>query len=318
MLPGRRFRAMGSDGRILVVGGPADVVDVAVERIQDLERRWSRFRPDSEVSRANARAGRWTTVSPETVALVERAELARRATRGSFDPTLLPDVIAAGYDRTFDQVDTAAGPRTHPTGRSRPRRPATDPVALAVDRSASAVLVPEGGGFDPGGIGKGYAGDVVLRELLDQGVVGACLSLGGDVRVGGVGPDGGDWTVLVDDPRDPLGLPLLTLSLADGAVATSSRLKRRWRGVDGSMQHHLIDPSTGLPAATPTLGATVVASEGWQAEALAKIAFTAPAEFIARLSEADATGLLVTRDEVLRAPDLGRFTSPRTRTPARG
>ena len=98
----RRARAMGSDAVVVVVGGPSGLADAAIERLGDLERRWSRFLPDSDVSRANRAAGEWTRVSPETLALVERAELARRRTGGRFDATRLRELEHAGYDRTFE------------------------------------------------------------------------------------------------------------------------------------------------------------------------------------------------------------------------
>ena len=91
------------------------------------------------------------------------------------------------------------------------------------------------------------------------------------------------------------------------------------RATTARTAHHLIDPTTGAPAVTPTLSATVVAAEGWQAEALAKVAFLAPPEaFVAHLTEAGATGLVVTEDGVLRAPDLARFVTagPAHDTPA--
>lgn len=314
---------MGSDAHLVVVGGAPWLADTAVARVQDLERRWSRFLPDSEISRANARAGSWTQVSPETLALVERAELARRRTDGRFDPTRLADVEHAGYDRSFDQLAERGHDPYRGADRARPTAQSVDDggettdtatataAVVLVDRARSSVLVPPGVGFDPGGIGKGFAADLVLDELLAEGAGGACVNLGGDVRVGGLGPDGGDWKVTVEDPRDPAGPPVVTLLLADGAVATSSRCRRQWRRDDGTPAHHLIDPTTGAPAVTPTLSATVIASEGWQAEALAKVAFLAPPEaFVARLTEAGATGLVVTEDGVLRAPDLARFVAP--------
>ena len=49
-----RVRAMGTEGHIVVIGGPVDGTVWAAERIEQLEARWSRFRPDSEVSRINA------------------------------------------------------------------------------------------------------------------------------------------------------------------------------------------------------------------------------------------------------------------------
>src|SRR5512142_1269671 len=84
-----RFRAMGSDAHVVVVGGRTGLVDDVRRRIVDLEQRWSRFLPASEVSVLNACAGEAVEVSPETRLLVERAIEAWRLTGGAFDPTVL-------------------------------------------------------------------------------------------------------------------------------------------------------------------------------------------------------------------------------------
>src|SRR6188474_3172238 len=99
----RRFRAMGSDVHVVVVGDPS-LLAVATFRVDELERRWSRFRPDSEISRLNAHRGEPVVVSVETFALVERSVRAWRETRGRFDPTVLGDLIRLGYDRPFEAV----------------------------------------------------------------------------------------------------------------------------------------------------------------------------------------------------------------------
>ncbi|MGZ4142751.1 MAG: FAD:protein FMN transferase, partial [Actinomycetota bacterium] len=98
-----RFRAMGSDVEVIVVGDPA-LLARAEERIGQLEARWSRFRPTSEISQLNERTGIPVVVSEETYALIELAVDATLATRGLFDPTVLHDVIDAGYDRTFEEI----------------------------------------------------------------------------------------------------------------------------------------------------------------------------------------------------------------------
>ena len=99
-----RFRAMGSDAHLIVVGGRTDLIDVAQRRITVLEQRWSRFIDTSEVCELNRRAGDEVAVSAETVLLVERAIEAWRLTGGGFDPTLLGAVIRAGYDTTFERL----------------------------------------------------------------------------------------------------------------------------------------------------------------------------------------------------------------------
>ena len=58
--------------------------------------------------------------------------------------------------------------------------------------------------------------------------------------------------------------------MSDGAVATSTTLKRRWQGDDGTVRHHLIDPATGLPSDSDVDLVTVVAAGAWAAEVLAK------------------------------------------------
>ena len=102
-----RFRAMGSDAHVLVVGGPLWLADRARDRVAALEQRWSRFIPDSEVNWLSRRSGSAVTVSPETVQLIAHAVDAWRVTDGAFDPTVLGDVIRAGYDESFEQLAAA-------------------------------------------------------------------------------------------------------------------------------------------------------------------------------------------------------------------
>ena len=81
-----RFRAMGSDAEVIVVDGPATALDHARCRIDQLEARWSRFIPVSEVSRLTHGAGSPVEVSADTVLLVECAVEAWRLTGGGTLP----------------------------------------------------------------------------------------------------------------------------------------------------------------------------------------------------------------------------------------
>ena len=257
------FRAMGTDVHLIVVGGhdPDALAAMARARIDDLEQRWSRFIDTSEISRLNQQAGTPLPVSPDTLELVARAKEAWRFSGGGFDPTVLGAMIRAGYDRPFDQLGPSPHAGTSPLGIG-----ADD---IVIDTDYGTVVLPPGTGFDPGGIGKGLAADLVAASVMAAGADGICVNLGGDVRVAGIGPDGGGWTVAVEHPwfSDPIAL----LGVADGAVATSTTLRRQWE-VDGDRRHHLIDPQTGSPSTTDLTLATVVAGEAWIAEVLAKSA----------------------------------------------
>lgn len=122
-------------------------------------------------------------------------------------------------------------------------------------------------GFDPGGIGKGLAADIVIGEALAAGASGVCVNLGGDLRVAGYNPRGETWTVAIEHPL--MDEPVALVGLSAGAVATSTTLRRRWN-VDGHARHHLIDASTGEPSKSDLELVTVIAAEAWVAEVMAK------------------------------------------------
>jgi thiamine biosynthesis lipoprotein len=290
-----RFGAMGSETHLVVVGGDASLLDRGRDRIAELERRWSRFLPDSEISRLNALAGSPVEVSGDTVALVTRAIEGWRFTGGSYDPTVLGAMLRAGYDRTFD--DVARGTESV----------ASDLFLACTDIvvEGSTITLPARSGFDPGGVGKGLAADLVAAELREGGADGVCVNMGGDVRVTGVSPDDNGWGVAVHHVHQES--PLVVVTVTEGAVATSTTLKRRWT-VDGQRRHHLIDPRTGEPADTDLDHVTVVAGSAWAAEVLAKAVLIRGSAHPFDLVEGVAAALVVTTDgEVFASDGFAQF-----------
>lgn len=295
---------MGTDVH-LVVHGPKEFADAAVATIHDLEARWSRFLPDSDTTRLNEAAGAWVTVSPETVTLVRRGVEGHALTHGRFDPTVLGDLVRAGYDRSFDQLAT----RT-----DRPAGPTADlhlgADAIEIDEAGSRVRLAEGVGFDPGGIGKGLAADLVAEQVSDAGAAGVLVNLGGDLRAIGFGPDGDDWRIDIDPAAT--GHPVARVVMHEGALATSTTLRRRW-ALDGVDRHHLIDPASGTPTHGP-VAATVLAARGWQAEILAKaILVGGTDEGLALVGAVGADALVVDADGRRHTtPGFARFEAPLT------
>lgn len=259
-------RAMGGTLHIVVLDGPPGLIEAAVQRVAELERRWTRFSPTSELSRLNAHTGAPTFVSPETAYLVNRACTAWDRTGGAFDPTVHDSVIALGYDTDLAAVRQRVS-------LVAPTSPARGCAGIEVDVASGYVRVPGGVRIDPGGIGKGLAADLVAAAIVAAGAAGALVNLGGDLRATGQAPSGG-WQIGVEDPHRTTR-QLSTLTMADGAVATSSGLKRRWATTDGWV-HHLIDPRTGRPVDEPSDSITVVARHAWWAEATTKALMVAP------------------------------------------
>jgi FAD:protein FMN transferase len=305
----QRFRVMGSDAHLLVVADRGELlVDHARRRLEQLERRWSRFLPDSEISDLDRRRGEAVPVSWETRLLVERSIDAWRLSGGRVDPTVLDDLRRAGYDRSFEQLphpaDEVGGAGAEPpapprAGWGTDRRSGCGDIEVAT----TTVRLPPGHGFDPGGLGKGLAADLVVEELRSVGAIGVCVNLGGDLRVAGCGPGGESWTVAVEHPRGAVGRPIVRLGLCGGAVATSSTLHRRWHHEDGPA-HHLVDPATGRPAESDIVQATAVAAEAWVAEALAKdVVLRGRSDPFATVEAVGAQALAVDRDGRVLATD---------------
>ena len=298
-----RFGAMGTRAHLLVEGEP-ELLAPAARQVERLEQLWSRFIDGSDVSLLNRAGGAAVPVEPETAELLARAVEGWRMTGGLFDPTLLNEVIAAGYDRDFDEVKAGGG---GPVPARMPTRPGGEELPLRLDPGASTASVAAEVGFDSGGIGKGLGADLVAERLLAEGAKRALVNLGGDLRALG-GSEGKPWKVSVDNPFDPKGPPAVRLQIADRGLATSTSLIRRWQQ-GGAERHHLIDPRSGRPAEARLASVTVIAAHGWQAEALAKGAFlSTPEAALELLAENGATGLLVDLDgRIHPAPGLDPF-----------
>lgn len=266
------FRAMGCDVEIAVVGGTAHHLELAQRLVDDLEQRWSRFLPTSDISRINAAAGADVVVDRSTVVLVAAMVQGWVATGGDFDPTLLGHLVELGYSASWDdpsKVTTLPAGFTPEVGAGAARRaPLTDAL---LDPAACVVRVPAGTFLDPGGIGKGLAADLVVNALLGAGAAGALVGIGGDVRVSGAAPQPGGWRIgVVDVTSDREQAQIV---LAEGGIATSGTSHRVWDDPAGRRVHHLLDPATAAPVAPGprrVVEATVVAGTAAWAEVFTK------------------------------------------------
>ena len=249
------FRAMGTDVSLYGPDGEAfDEAFAAIRRVFETEeRRFSRFRDDSELTAVNRLAGRWVPVSSPFERVVRLALDQASATGGLFDPTVLHALMAAGYDRDFDEV--LAGAR----GALHPPEPCGRWTEVQVRHGA--VRLPPEVGLDLGGIAKGWTVDLAAADALDAGLAWAVVAAGGDLAIVGDAPV---LEIPIEDP-ETLERPMATLRLDQGALATSSVAKRAW----GRGLHHVIDPRTGAPLRSDTVQATVWAPTCAEAEVLA-------------------------------------------------
>jgi thiamine biosynthesis lipoprotein len=282
----RRFGwAMGTVVELAVLGGDEEgdiearsaLLDDAERQLAELERHWSRFRPDSDVARANRADGEAVAVRRSTAELVALAVRAWDHTGGRFDPTVLDAVVAAGYDRPFELIEDEliedAARAEAPADRRPPGHPAPGCRGIQVDDVGGVIRLPAGVHLDLGGIGKGRAADLLVTRLAHTSAgttsaTGVLVNLGGDLRCAGRPGDGDRWRIDLTDPFEP-SARLTTLEFTEGAVATSTTARRAWMTGDGP-GHHLIDPRSGRPTASGLTSVTVVAADAVWAEVVAK------------------------------------------------
>ena len=271
------FRAMGVDVELTGV----DVPPGEMEWVSGLARRFaavwdesfSRFRPDSEVSRVNAAAGRAVRVSPRFVQVLDLAVGGARRSHGKFDPTILPALVAAGYDRDIVAVRARRAQRALPAVPSG----GLDAIEqIRVDRERCEVTLPATLRLDFGGIAKGVFVDLVAG--MAGRWPGGWVDAGGDLRVWGVPPDGERWVIGVEDPRDTkTNVMLVELAGSSAAgIATSGSNRRRWE-IDGQTMHHLIEPRTGQPLSGGAAQVSVFAPSVAAAEIASKSLLVAAA-----------------------------------------
>lgn len=232
-----------------------EIVDAVLD---DVELAASRFRPDGEILQIST--GAPVRVSQTLTELLAAALDAARVTGGAVDPTVGSMLVDLGYDRDIDAVRQ---------GQARVEIAMTRRATwrdIRLDEANRTVTLPRGVVLDLGATAKAWAADRCAQAVAMELGIAVLVSLGGDIAT--VGPTPGPlagptaaplgWDVLVRDRDED---PAAMVHLPDGlAVATSSTQQRTWRG-SGMQLHHIIDPSTGMPAQRYWRSVTVVAQD---------------------------------------------------------
>lgn len=172
----------------------------------------------------------------------------------------------------------------------------TDIDKVIVDLENSTVFLADGKmSLDVGAVAKGYATEIVVKEMIALGLKSAMFSAGGQIRTIGKPLDGirERWGVGIHDPKQSIlqdeGL-LDVIFFNDASVANSGGYQRYYV-VDGKAYHHIIDPDTLMPANYYDL-VTVLSADSGVADILSTALFVLPYEkglsLIENVDEAEA------------------------------
>jgi FAD:protein FMN transferase len=288
----RNFRCFNTDVSLEMADWRwAHLLPATEAFFHDFESQFSRFLPDSELSRFNRRATDAVAVSKGMFELLTECLRLYHQTGGVFNPLVLENLEAAGYNASFEKLPSGAA--------AKAGAPSIPPALtyLTLDAQRQEASLPAGLRLDFGGIGKGYAVDVASAMLAEAGDY--LVDAGGDIYAAGHAPDGGPWRIDVADPATP-DARIDVVTISNQAIATSWTTRRRWQTASG-WAHHLIDPRSGLPTESGAIGSTVIASRAVEADVFAKCALIlGPDAGLAFLEKQGTQGVLVLTDGSLR------------------
>lgn len=248
------FSALGTAWHI-DPGTPLDDATMAAVRqlIDDFDATWSRFRPDSRVSRLAVEGGPWAMTDRDATLVEFFADLHDR-TGGAVTPLVGRTLADLGYDADYTLRPVAAPTPVAPWSDLGWASPVLDP--------AHPVLL------DVGAAGKGRLVDLVVGELVRRGHETCTVDASGDLF------SCVPLRVALEHPGDP-DLAVGVVELPPGrALCASAVNRRRWAGG----WHHVLDGRTGLPTGD-VVATWVVADSCMVADGLATALFFAdPAE----------------------------------------
>lgn len=263
----RREVAMMGTSVVFVVEGEREKARAAIaaaeQRLRELEETISEWKPGSEISRLNARAGlEPVKVGPDSMALLKLARQLAAETGGAFDVTIGP---------LWDLWPFRDRNRPLPTeAELEAARQLVDCSKLELDEAAGTARLPVPGmRVNLGAIGKGYAARLACDVIRSHGFTHAAVSAGGDLCLLGrklAGP----WVVGIEHPLYP-GQYIERFAAGDGGVATSGN-SQRFVVRDGKRYGHILDPRTGQPV-SHCLSVTIVCTDAAAADAFATAVF---------------------------------------------
>lgn len=191
-----RGQAFGAEAEIELYGpkGHAeDILGQALEKLQDVEKLFSLFEPDSDINRLN-QTGKLDPAGPAFLGLMAHIDLLHAATEGRFDPTVqgLWQAIAKGTD-----VEAARAV----TGWTR------------VQHDKSSIHLLPGQALTFNGIAQGFATDRITDVFRKNGISRTV------VNIGEFSVQGQTRSLGIADPEHGI---VATRTIDNGAIATSS------------------------------------------------------------------------------------------------
>ena len=244
--------------------------------IRNFENRYSRYLPDSLISKINKHAGiKPVKIIHEDFQLFKLCDTLHFLTKGLFDPTTLP--LSKIWD--FKSKNPEIPPRS--SIDSALNKIGWKKVVFKYD---SVFLPDHGMGLDFGGFGKEYAVDKIIEIATHNEIESIMVNLGGDIRTLGSPVNFDRWQIGIEDPNLK-GQARFCLGFNNMSVATSGNYQRYFES-NGIRYGHILNHLTGYPTKSTYLSASVISKTCVEAGVLSTCS----------LLDGNSTGLKIIED----------------------
>lgn len=258
------FEAMNTFMSIKSFGNKASSANKAAKsKILETEKLISVTDSHSEVFKINNSNNTIILLSDELAELTFSSLAAADKTQGAFNPFLYPITKEWGF--------TTKNYHVPDNSRIQELLPLTDYKKARLE-CKNLIKEPQMQ-LDFGGIGKGYAGDLAIEVLKENGIKSAVLDLGGNIQLLGSKADGSDWKIGLRNPWEEAAKPVFALKLSDCAVITSGGYERFFTGDDGKEYIHIFDSRTGRPVDNELVSVTIITKKGITGDLLSTALF---------------------------------------------
>lgn len=259
-----RIFAMDTTMSMTIYGKNAkESMNDAVDEIYRLDTELDVGDPSSAVFALNDGSGDWVDIGEEAAKLLHDSLGLCRLTNGALDISAYSAVRAWGF--------TTGSFRVPDQAELDELKSKIDYTKIEVDEEHNRARMDKGMALDTGSVAKGYTGDLLSRQLKQEGIKSALLDLGqSSIQAIGSKPNGSPWRIGIRDPQseDYIGV----LELDDMAMGTSGGYQRFFTQ-DGQTYWHIMDPETAAPAQSNLGSVTVVSPSGLLCDGLSTAMF---------------------------------------------
>ena len=283
-------KAMGTAYAISIVCDSEDLVtsisEETIKKIERYEKRFSRFLPESELSRLNNTKN--MIVSGEFILVTKKALELFTLTKGIFNP--LVQIGRMGYDKDFSKIDVTDSLDDTDTYD-------IDFETVSIDDRGNRIILKDGQKLDFGGFLKGYLAEILCKKIMKESLLikGAIVNIGGDIHTEGTDVDG---KLFIFDIYNPVTEEEIPITLHNQSLATSATYKRAWLRSNEPV-HHILDSSGMRNPESDILSASVIGTDGGKTEAYAKVFINLGEKAMTVLPEKDIQFVLISKDGLI-------------------